>query len=221
MSVYQTGSTTNSNGKGYLEDIEFLIVEDNEFSRTIIRDMLQALGARNLRHAKDGCEALDEIRLRPCDIIILDWEMPVMDGIQFTKFIRRSKDSPDPFVSIIMMTGYSDLTNVMVARDAGVNEYLIKPCSAKQVLSRIRAVVENPRPYVKVGEFFGPDRRRHKSDRKYNGQDRRHDTAGMDLELNRDALHQDDVDNLFGGPDNGARSGVSESKQGQGNSDPA
>lgn len=157
---------------GYLSEIEFLVAEDNDFARKIVRDVLKALGARNPRYAIDGGEALTLAKSYPIDIALIDWDMPVIDGIEFTNFIRTSNDSPNPFLPIIMITAFSEHPKVIQARDAGINEYLMKPFSAAQLLKRIQMVVENPRPYVRTETFFGPDRRR-RSKAKYTGTERR------------------------------------------------
>lgn len=195
-------------GGGYLSQLSFLIVDDNEFARYIARDVLKALGARKLNYAKDGAEALDILKTAQTDIVVLDWNMPIMDGIEFTRFVRNSEDSPDPFLPIIMMTGYSELSNVMYARDAGVTEYLIKPCSATQFLSRIRAIVENPRSFVRTETFFGPDRRRHRK-KAFKGDEKRGETPPLKKkepekdDIHKKAIPQKDVDNYFGGANAG------------------
>jgi len=159
-------------GSGYLSEIEFLVAEDNDFARKIVRDVLKALGARSPRYANDGAEALNLAKLYPIDIALIDWDMPLIDGLEFTNFIRFSNDSPNPFLPIIMMTAHSEHPKVIEARDKGVNEYLVKPFSAAQLLKRIQMVVEHPRPYVRTETFFGPDRRR-RNKSNYQGADRR------------------------------------------------
>lgn len=195
-------------GGGYLAEISFLIVDDNEFDRHLARDVFKALGARHLVFANDGAEALEILKTNSIDIVMLDWKMPVFDGIEFTRFVRNSEDSANPFLPIIMMTAYSELSHVMYARDAGVTEYLIKPCSAKQILSRIRSIVENPRSFVKTNSFFGPDRRRHKN-KDFTGDEKRGvapapkgpDKESMDI--HRKNMPQEDVDKYFGGANPG------------------
>ncbi len=191
-------------GGGYLSEIEFLVADDNEFSRHIARDVLKALGAQSIVFAKDGAEALSMLKTMSIDIVFLDWKMPIMDGIEFTRIIRNSDDSPDQFLPIIMMTGYSELSHVMYARDAGVTEYLIKPCSATQMLSRVRSVIESPRSFVKTSKFFGPCRRRHKK-KDFDGNEKRGvapvatKQAPEAMDIHKKAMPQKDVDKYFGG----------------------
>ena len=144
----------------YLKDVKFLIVDDNAFMRAIIRRVLSALHAEQVREAEDGEDALDIMRTFVPDIIILDWEMKPMDGIEFTRKVRLSKDSPNVFTPIIMVSAHSELDSIITARDTGVNEFVVKPISAKSLFDRIQAVIERPRPFVRLESYFGPDRRR-------------------------------------------------------------
>ena len=105
------------------------------------------------------------------DVIFLDWMMDGMSGIDVVKEIRTSPKSPNPFVPVIMLTGHTSLQHVQTARDAGVTEFLAKPVSAKGVMSRLVAVIENPRPYVRTKVYYGPCRRRRIE--AWNGEERR------------------------------------------------
>ena len=143
-----------------LERLNFLIVDDNKHMRALVTGILHALGAKNCLDAIDGADAFKELRHFPADIIICDWNMQPLDGLDFTRLVRTGKDSPNPFVPIIMLTGHTEMNRVVEARDAGVHEFMAKPISAKGLYSRIRAIIERPRPFVRAGLYFGPDRRR-------------------------------------------------------------
>jgi len=104
------------------------------------------------------------------DLVLIDWA-PNFDGIGLLNKIRTDPESLNPFVPVIMVTAHSEATRVIEARDAGMTEYLTKPVSAKRLYQRISAIVETERPFVRISEFFGPDRRRKKAEPK--GQDRR------------------------------------------------
>jgi two-component system, chemotaxis family, chemotaxis protein CheY len=163
----------SSMGDLYLENVKFLIVDDNTFMRTIIRRILTTLGAHDVREAPDGADALRILSTWHADIMIVDWEMQPLDGVELTRMIRTAGDSTNPFLPIIMLTGYSEIAQITEARDAGVTEYIVKPVSAKALFRRIREIVEHPRPFVKTKGFFGPDRRR--SPAEWAGLDKRHD----------------------------------------------
>ena len=100
------------------------------------------------------------MRTQPIDIIMTDLAMQPLDGIDFVRLLRNSPDSPNPMAPVIMITGHSTMRRVTEARDVGVNEFLSKPVTARGVLERIARVVDNPRPFVRAADYFGPDRRR-------------------------------------------------------------
>jgi len=121
------------------------------------------------------------------DVILLDWMMDGMTGLDFVKMVRTSSASANPFVPIIMLTGYTQVDHVRAARDAGVNEFLAKPVSVKAVMTRLTAVIEHPRSYVRTKVYFGPCRRR-RGHEEYRGPERR--TAGDGIPIdNAEAVH--------------------------------
>jgi DNA-binding response OmpR family regulator len=154
-----------------LERLNFLVVDDNKHMRALVKTILHAFGSKNVHDASDGADAFKELRVFPADIIITDWNMDPLDGIDFTRLVRTGKDSPNPFVPIIMLTGHTEMHRIIEARDNGVNEFLAKPISAKSLYSRIRTIIEKPRPFIRTKSYFGPDRRRRVID--YKGVERR------------------------------------------------
>ena len=122
--------------------------------------------------AADGERAWTLLRESNPDVVVLDWVMQGMSGIALAKMIRTNPMAPNPFVPVIMLSGYGSLEHVEQARDAGVNEFLAKPVSVKAILSRLISVIEHPRPYVRTKGYFGPCRRRHARD-EYRGPERR------------------------------------------------
>lgn len=154
--------------------LNILIVEDNVHFRTLVRSILQALGISNLEEARDGIEALeilsDPSTVNKIDLVILDWKMEGMDGVECVSQIRKL-DCDNRAVPIIMVTGYTETSLQNEARDAGVNGFLGKPISPQSLLGRIVSVMDNPRPMVEGGAYYGPDRR--ESDEPFQGADRR------------------------------------------------
>ena len=140
--------------------------------RVLLTEILRAIGVRQVYEANDGAEALQLMRTHQIDIIMSDLAMQPLDGIDFVRLLRNSPDSPNPMAPVIMITGHSTHKRVNEARDVGVNEFLSKPVTAKGVLDRISRVVENPRPFVRTAQYFGPDRRR-RNDPEYKGPMRR------------------------------------------------
>jgi len=122
--------------------------------------------------SSDGAEALQIMRGTNIDIVFTDLTMQPLDGIDFVNLLRNSPDSPNQMAPVIMVTGHSTMRRIAEARDAGVNEILAKPVTARGVLSRISEVIENPRPFVRTPDYFGPERRR-RADPDYTGPMRR------------------------------------------------
>lgn len=157
--------------------LRVLVVDDNEFMHEIMHELLQALdfSAERLKFATDGEQALKLLQQHPIDLVVCDLNMRPMNGKDFTSRVRRAENSPNPFIPIVICTGHAEANHILDARDCGANEILRKPVSARSIYSRIRAIIESPRPYVRTGSFIGPDRRR--QDVPYSGLDRRMSTA--------------------------------------------
>lgn len=143
-----------------LHTLQILLVDDNQHMRAITSTILASAGMRKIREVADGAQALHALREGPVDLAIVDFNMFPLDGVEFTRLVRNSPDSANPYLPIIMMTGHSEKTRVQEARDAGVTEFVVKPITAKAILDRIQAVIFRPRPFVKCDGYFGPDRRR-------------------------------------------------------------
>lgn len=169
-------------------DLRVLVIEDNQPMLEITRSILFAFGvgeAYGVRNGEAGYKLYCEM---DPDLIICDWMMQPMDGISFTRQVRTNPMSPNPFVPIILITGFSVKKRVMQARDAGVTEFLSKPFSAKDLYTRIVQVVERPRKYIRSYDFFGPDRRRNRPDSDYEGPKRRKNDEG------RKTVSKSDID---------------------------
>ena len=154
-----------------VSELGVLLVDDCQPMRMLMRSVLRAMGVRRFAEAEDGTEALKRFVEFDPDIVFVDYRMEPMDGAELTRKIRAGEEGIDPYIPIIMVTGYSDMRRILEARDAGVSEYLVKPISAKLLYMRICAVIEHPRPYIRTGDFFGPDRRRRPAE--HGGEERR------------------------------------------------
>jgi two-component system, chemotaxis family, chemotaxis protein CheY len=152
--------------------LKILLVDDNHHMRVLLNEILRAIGVRNVYEANDGAEALQMMRMHQIDIVITDLAMQPLDGIDFVRLLRNSPDSPNQMAPVIMVTGHATQRRVNEARNAGVNEFLVKPLTARGVIERIGLVIDHPRPYVRTEDYFGPDRRR-RPDPNYRGPYRR------------------------------------------------
>ena len=163
-----------------LGNLNILLVDDDRSMRLLIHDILKAFGVGDVRTAVDGSAALQEMRYYAADIVILDWLMEPMDGMEFLKRIRTADDTPNAYVPIIMLTAYTEISRVQACRDAGITEFLAKPVAPEAIYSRIISIIENQRSYVKSDGYFGPDRRRlHRS---FIGSVRREGSVAVNLD---------------------------------------
>lgn len=152
--------------------LKILLVDDNQHMRRLVAEMLRAVGVTGIHEAGDGGEGLQIMRKVHIDLIMTDLSMQPMDGVEFVRLLRNSPDSPNPTMPVIMITGHSTMVRVNEARNAGVSEFLTKPLTAKGVLERLHQAIENPRPFVRSQNYYGPDRRR-RLDPTYAGRRRR------------------------------------------------
>lgn len=155
------------------EVLRVLVVEDNQHMRSLLRSLLNSIGIREVHEAANGAAALDVLREKTCDLVLSDLAMQPMDGIDFTREVRLSPRSANPFLPIIMVTGHTERHKVEAARDAGVTEFIAKPITPQSLFKRIGEIVERPRAFVRCEGYFGPDRRR-KAQEDYAGPWRRH-----------------------------------------------
>jgi DNA-binding response OmpR family regulator len=139
-----------------LQTLKVLVVDDEPYMRKVVRTLLISVGVRHVFEAPDGVSGLESIRTIGPDLVIVDWEMPGLDGCGFARMVRSPQTFPYPDVPIIMLTGHSERSRVVAALKMGINEFLLKPVSSKALLDRVRAVVLNPRPMIQHGNYYGP-----------------------------------------------------------------
>jgi CheY-like chemotaxis protein len=137
-----------------------LVVDDNQYTRKMIRNLLVNCGIKDIYEAGDGIAALDTIRTVGPDVVVLDWEMPLLNGAELVRIVRSPGVFPMPDVPIIMLSGYGERWRVVEAVRLGVNEYLIKPVSAKALYDRLVSITMQPRPTVQLGDYYGPEPRK-------------------------------------------------------------
>ena len=143
-----------------IEALKVLVVDDDHYMRKVVRTMLNAVGVKTVYEAGDGISGLESIKLYDPDLVIVDWDMPMIDGAQFVRLVRSPGEFPMPDVPIIMLSGHGDRWRVVEAARIGAHEYLLKPVSTKSLLDRIIAVIGRPRPTVKLDGYYGPLPRR-------------------------------------------------------------
>jgi len=139
-----------------IASLKVLIVDDEYYMRKVVRTMLLAMGIKFVIEADNGMAGLEAIKKHRPDVVIVDWEMPLIDGAQFVRMVRSPKDFPAPAVPIIMLSGHGDRWRVVEAARMGAHEYLLKPVSTKALLERIVTIITVPRPFITLDGYYGP-----------------------------------------------------------------
>ncbi|MDF1793181.1 MAG: response regulator [Thalassobaculaceae bacterium] len=120
-------------------NMAILIVDDYKTMLRIIRNLLRQLGFANVDEASDGATALQKLRRGEFGLVISDWNMEPMTGLQLLKEVRTDiKLKSTPF---IMVTAESKTENVIAAKKAGVNNYIVKPFNAATLKTKMTAVI--------------------------------------------------------------------------------
>jgi two-component system, chemotaxis family, chemotaxis protein CheY len=141
------------------QDIDILIVDDHDAMRTIVGTLLRGFGFYGIREAESAKTALRMLEELSADLVIVDLKMMGMDGIDFTRRLRAEPDRR-AYVPVLMMTGHATRDQVVAARDAGVNEFIVKPVTGRMLGDRLHRIIEEERPFVRAAGYVGPCRRR-------------------------------------------------------------
>lgn len=122
------------------KNMNVLIVDDYNTMLRIIGNLLKQLGFSNVDEATDGSMALEMVKQKSYGLIISDWNMEPMTGLEFLKAVRGS-DQPYKDTPFIMVTAESKTENVVMAKQAGVNNYIVKPFNAETLKTKMTAVL--------------------------------------------------------------------------------
>lgn len=143
-----------------LHDVSLLIVDESVVVRSLIKWALKSSAAGAIREAADGTQAMRVLERFSPDVILVNWRTQPIEGLAFVRRIRNSETNAHAYARIVMLSKCRRYRQVLAARDAGVDEFLVKPLSRAGLLAGIRAVIDNPRPFSRTDGYFGPDRRR-------------------------------------------------------------
>jgi len=120
-------------------NINILIVDDYKTMLRIVRSLLNQIGFNNVDEAANGAEAMNRLREKNYDLIISDWNMEPMTGLELLKAVRANDKTKN--VPFIMVTAESKTDNVIAAKQAGVNNYIVKPFNAETLKAKLAAVL--------------------------------------------------------------------------------
>lgn len=141
-----------------LEDCRIVLVDEDAHQRQLLVWELTGLGFRNVSAIERPLSALEHIADFPTDLLITDYHIDLLH------LLRTHPRSPAPGLPVIMVTARADAEAVAAARDAGVDEFLVKPVEPEDLYAHIRNTLERRRKVIKEDGYRGPDRRRHHLD---------------------------------------------------------
>jgi two-component system chemotaxis response regulator CheY len=143
-----------------IEGLGILVVDSNAHMRRLTRMMLMNIGAKLVYEAAEGIDAIDVIRHANPDVMLLDWDLPMLSGPQILHLVRSPGVFARPSLPVIMLTDHARRSQVQEAMRLGVHEFLLKPTSPKALRDRLLSIVLCPRPMVQIGKYYVPQPRR-------------------------------------------------------------
>ena len=158
--AYMLSSPNNKEIERLIQSLGVLVIDDNQYMRKIVRNLLVNIGVKDVYEANDGIAGLDAIRTIGPDVVVLDWEMPLLNGAELVRIVRSPGVFPVPDIPIVMLSAHGERWRVMEAMRLGVNEFLCTPVSAKALFDRLVAILCAPRAVVQLGDYYGPEPRR-------------------------------------------------------------
>ena len=132
--------------------IRVLIAEDNQYLRKLIRNLLVNVGIKRIDEVVDGLAGFEAIKTLDPDVVILDWDLPLLNGAELVRIVRTPGMLAKPGVPIIMFGASAERWRIAEAKRVGVNAYVTMPISAKALLDRIVSVVTKPGAAAKRGQ---------------------------------------------------------------------
>ena len=180
-------SVISKNYNSVLSKVNLLVVNGDPQVSSMLRDVLVNLGFGTVMTVEDGYQAVKAMKEIDIDLIIADWELEAKEdfnlqeddyskvvipmdidmwspiapknGSSFVRYLRTSKNSPNPYVAIIMLTSNAQENRIQYARDSGVNEIMLKPVSAEALCYHIIQVIDHQRAFITSQTYKGPCRR--------------------------------------------------------------
>ncbi|NWH09030.1 MAG: response regulator [Alphaproteobacteria bacterium] len=137
-----------------LYGINILVIEDHRPSRDLLKSVLTAFGATDVRTCADGSEGLRAIREHRPDLILADWSMEPMDGKTFLKELRKAENYPASIIPVIVVTAFGLPETVRAALDAGANQFVVKPIVPLRLRERIiKTLADAPQFELAAGGY--------------------------------------------------------------------
>jgi len=121
------------------KDLSIIIVDDLQFSRVVVKTALTKAGYTDIRMAGSATEALSMMDQQPAEVLLADWMMPEMDGLELTQRVRQRDEEKGIYTAIILFTAHEGIEYLVEAFDHGVDDYLCKPPNPQELAARVNA----------------------------------------------------------------------------------
>lgn len=178
--------------------INVLLVDDNPQALEILNQVVSGFGVRNVVKCHGAVEAQQALARHTIDLVITDAQMPEVNGYLFVRWLRTEAPESVRHLPVLMVTGHTRESLVLVARDSGANYTIAKPVTPKVVLDRIYWVAKDERMFIETETYSGPDRRFRREGPPIGMAGRRADDQLEELgEANGPNLSQDEIDDLM------------------------
>ena len=141
-----------------LSKANILLVDESTFGLRLLEQMMKGFGVRSCYTCSSSLYAQDILRREPVDLIVVDCDMPELDGYDLIRWMRNS-GLDNAYTPVIMIAGHTKASKVKKARDCGANFIIARPFSPAVLLDRIVWIARDPRPFLESRDYAGPDRR--------------------------------------------------------------
>ncbi len=142
-----------------LREVQVLIIDDNKFHRSMVKNALSMNGIHSLKEADSAETAIKALSENTFELIVIDYEMPGESGLDLTRRIRLGETKASPEIPMIMVSAFGESDVITEARNVGVHEFVLKPFSVSTLMERIKTTFKHPRKFVRAPGYVGPDRR--------------------------------------------------------------
>lgn len=136
-----------------------LLIDDNARSLDLLSSLFHGFGVKEQIKCESAAAAVEVLKRRSVDLVLVDCSMPDMDGYDLTRWIRRETEAPLRYIPIIMLTGHAAQSQIYKSRDTGASFVVAKPLTPKVLLKRILWLGSDEREFVECESYVGPDRR--------------------------------------------------------------
>lgn len=155
-----SGMNTNFDDPIDLGHHSFLLVDPNRYERTLLRSLLLQLQAKQIVEVGDAVEAAKVLQNENVDFMMLEYDLPRINGIQFVHGVRRGKCGRKNIeIPIFILSSRRDAESVGKARNCGIHFFIAKPFSLQTMRDRIYTTLTKPRDFIRAENYVGPDRR--------------------------------------------------------------